>query len=319
MKKRVILSENQRERLVDLRRSGSSINDLVQEFDIAEVTAYKIIRDLGAAAERKKHVYLSSAEKESLVESYKDGADTATLAKEFNVTREVVSRIANSFGVARTRTEANTKYSLSHHVFDEINDEATAYWIGFLAADGSIGKKNKIKLELATKDHDHLEKFLNFIESDRPIYERCYGHPSVVVEFYSKQMVQSLARHGVVRNKTFKLKNHPEMHSSLIKHYYRGYIDGDGCIGHSITGGRWTYPYISVLGTYAFLENMQAWILDCLPGVTKTKIGTRRKISAYSKCAKSQTPAVLELIYGNASIYLDRKYEKAVEIFLGEG
>ena len=60
--------------------------------------------------------------------------------------------------------------------FKNIDNEKSAYWLGFIMADGCINevinKKTKklksmnLSISLSTKDNHHLEKFLNDIESD---------------------------------------------------------------------------------------------------------------------------------------------------------
>ena len=49
-------------------------------------------------------------------------------------------------------------------IFETIDTEEKAYWLGFLYADGSVGSKdNRIELGLAEKDLKQIEKFRDFI------------------------------------------------------------------------------------------------------------------------------------------------------------
>lgn len=67
-----------------------------------------------------------------------------------------------------------TKFYYNKDFFQEINTEEKAYWLGFLYADGCINKiyrNNKLKsmnleIGLCHKDEQHLQKFLNSIESN---------------------------------------------------------------------------------------------------------------------------------------------------------
>ena len=52
------------------------------------------------------------------------------------------------------------------HVFDTIDSEEKAYWLGFLMADGYVrSDSNVIGIELSYVDIDHMKKF-------KKIYER---------------------------------------------------------------------------------------------------------------------------------------------------
>ena len=59
------------------------------------------------------------------------------------------------------------------HIFEKIDTEDKAYWLGFLYADGSVGsKENKIELGLAEQDLHHIEKFRDFIGINNKISYR---------------------------------------------------------------------------------------------------------------------------------------------------
>ena len=53
---------------------------------------------------------------------------------------------------------SHRKYNLDESFFKKINNEEKAYWLGFFAGDGSI-TENKVRLRLANKDREHLQKF----------------------------------------------------------------------------------------------------------------------------------------------------------------
>ncbi len=55
-------------------------------------------------------------------------------------------------------------YNINENVFDNIDTEEKAYWLGFLYADGYVTYKNyTIGLGVALKDIDHLRKFKDFL------------------------------------------------------------------------------------------------------------------------------------------------------------
>lgn len=122
-------------------------------------------------------------------------------------------------------------------IFKTINNKNTAYWLGFLAADGSIHKnKHQLMIGLSRKDRDHLEKFKKFIESDAEIKDRdmvCSTngkrYPSSLIHIYSKELVDDLSQYNIVVNKSNQnidfLKHIPD---SYKIYFILGYFDGDG-------------------------------------------------------------------------------------------
>ena len=46
-------------------------------------------------------------------------------------------------------------------LLEETNEKY--YWLGFLLADGSFGKKKELKIGLSNKDKEHLIKLQNFL------------------------------------------------------------------------------------------------------------------------------------------------------------
>lgn len=127
---------------------------------------------------------------------------------------------------------------MKHNVFETVTDQNTAYWLGFLAADGCCPHKQKdqIMIGLAAKDRNHLEKFANFI--DYPIslivdYDsKCSNgnfYPSAKIMVTSAQIRADLEQYGIIVAKS----NQNIDFLSYIPEEYKlafifGYFDGDG-------------------------------------------------------------------------------------------
>jgi|688.fasta_scaffold500504_1 hypothetical protein len=192
-------------------------------------------------------------------------------------------------------------------IFDNINTEEKAYWLGFLFADGYINKKNGLELSLATIDKEHILKFSKFLKFTGKIYE---DKSRVRLCISNKYFTDKLKSYNCINNKSlildppnisiFKDKN-------LIKDFIRGYIDGDGCL-HLKRNNKLIF---SVLGTYQFIEFIQTYILNELfisVNIYKDKRSLNNTFilqTSYSKALK-----IVDYFYKNSNIYLDRKYTK---------
>jgi hypothetical protein len=125
------------------------------------------------------------------------------------------------------------KYKLNEYFFHEIN-EKSAYWLGFLYADGYVrmknGKSGELKLKLKDTDKSHIELFLKHISCQKPIkcgIDKKSKFCSITV--YSNVLVNKLFELGCVNNKTQKIRL-PNLSDVMMPHFIRGYFDGDGSI-----------------------------------------------------------------------------------------
>jgi hypothetical protein len=125
------------------------------------------------------------------------------------------------------------KYKFNEDFFDVLN-EKSAYWLGFLYADGYVrmkdGKSGELKLKLKDTDKHHIEKFLSDLNCKKPI--KCgveSNSKCCSVTVYSNKIVNRLFELGCVNNKTQKIRL-PNLDNQLMNHFIRGYFDGDGSI-----------------------------------------------------------------------------------------
>jgi len=131
-----------------------------------------------------------------------------------------------------------------------------------------------------------------------------------------KQLWDGLNSKGCVPNKSLIL-NFPEesifSNKSLIYDFIRGYVDGDGTLGvypHSKTNPK-LEESLSIVGTKAFLEGVQKYLgTGFLMQKPNCNENTYRLGYSTSKANKAA-----ELLYKNANIYLNRKYNIYINKF----
>ena len=92
---------------------------------------------------------------------------------------------------------------------------------------------------------------------------------------------------------------------SLIRHFIRGYFDGDGCLGITLTRNS---PFFEILGTKHILNSISKYLF-----VNKIYSNHNSKYTYILKYSGTKAVVASYLLYDNATIYLDRKYKK----FLG--
>lgn len=212
---------------------------------------------------------------------------------------------------------------IDHHYLDAIDDEYKAYYLGFMYADGYnnySNKKYQISLELQASDIDILERFKTLFHSTYRIRDKVsklsYAEnwsPIKRLVFYSKDLSLKLKEYGCIEAKTYDLDFPSEdiVPDHLIRHFIRGYSDGDGSICINEKSYRNT---ISIQGTQLFLSGLMEKVVTHT-GVTRTKIlNGNGNVFEWKKGGRKQVLKVLDWLYKDSNIYLERKYDKYMQI-----
>ena len=239
------------------------------------------------------------------IEEYKLGKlSLAKIAGKYQIDRGHLSDM-----LKRENVEIINKQNLprvNEHVFDSIDTEEKAYWLGFMFADGNIGKnRDSIELSLSSKDYEHMlkfKKFLQYINNLKITNTNFINSKRVRLVFNSKNMHNTLNAYGCVPRKSLILE-FPKIEifkdTNLIKDYIRGYIDGDGCLSYFDKLHK--SPNITILGTKKFLEEL----LKHIP--IKANINKRNNIYILN-ISRKKAYDLSNYIYSNCTIYLERKY-----------
>lgn len=115
-------------------------------------------------------------------------------------------------------------------------------------------KSYNIELSLKIEDSSHVKKFAKAINKDK-VTDKIYRSRCILG---SKHMFNTLTNYGCTTRKSLTLK-FPNINifknKNLIRHFIRGYFDGDGCISYG--NKEHTYPIVSILGTKDFLDGIQ--------------------------------------------------------------
>jgi len=263
----------------------------------------------------KTNKNISDEKKVTIVYKKKSGMGNVQIALEENIDRHTVLRILRNEGIIDNKIPSNicsikNKYDYNETVFKTIDSEKRAYWLGFLYADGCItnnGIKKCITLCLKKSDEDHLRDFCSFIGNNLRIKYRTLNIKGKTYESCSTcvsngNLVEDLINCGCTPRKCLTLEFPNFIDDNLIRHFMRGYFDGDGsCF---VRTGK-MLPSISILGTYQFIYSFRS-ILNNI-GVPQVKIRIKGKISSIEYNSFYDTLLISNYLYNNCSISLERK------------
>ncbi len=209
--------------------------------------------------------------------------------------------------------------SLNESVFDQITEES-AYWIGFLMADGCIYKgiqeQPQIIINLALKDIPHLYKFKKFLGSGHKVATYSFivkndEHFYCRFQFNSDKIVKELSKYGVIPRKSLVAKALNGIENN--KHFWRGMIDGDGSMFiyiYKCNPKIRRYPRITFYGSSDIVDQFIVFI-KTISSINSHKLLFSKNL--FGICISSTKPAIkiIRELYDEATVYLDRKHEKA--------
>jgi len=219
------------------------------------------------------------------------------------------------------------KYHFDENYFENIDTEKKAYWLGFIASDGSLNYGSKetaslrIHISVHERDETHLAQFRKDINGDFKIkrflttsFEALGYSPSsmVRVDVNSNKLCKDLMKQGICFNKTYHLKI-PNLDNEFIRHYLRGYFDGDGHVGFVKRKGieshrkdRFNFEIVSK--TVEILEYFQYNLRqnDINANIYQRKSnGMFRLVTA----SRKEGLKLFHYIYKNSNTYMQRKYD----------
>lgn len=260
---------------------------------------------------------LTPQEEVEAVRLHESGLWVCEIRQRLAVPERLVAESLRRLGCTHGRGAKRTYPFASPDYFAAIDTEPKAYWLGFLAGDGTMTPDGPV-LKLARVDRGHVVKFATALGYGRPIRDfetepRLIGgkpvepRPMSRLDVYSRRMAEDLERAGVGFRKSGTLQpwaGPPE----LARHWWRGLYDADG---------GWVLP-----------DNGAVTLgLVCSPAVAPAAIEFIGRATGYTAlvCAAGRCNSMRDVrighgvvaqefarvLYDGATVWLDRKREKA--------
>lgn len=192
------------------------------------------------------------------------GVSIKKLSKIYHFNQGTISNMLKSNGIKVVPHEIK----INENIFDEIDTEEKAYWLGFLYADGTISSQSpnkrsrfEVKLALKYSDISHLKKFNVFMEYKGMNLKAISQNSTLGIKWAisNKHLWETLNNLGCVPKKSLILK-YPDIsifkNKNFIFDFIRGYNDGDGCISYSVCNDK-VSPSVSMVGTRDFYQEFR--------------------------------------------------------------
>jgi hypothetical protein len=241
---------------------------------------------------------------------------TPKIAKQFGCSNPSVINVLKRNNVSADRKYSYRKYLLREDMFDVIDTEEKAYWLGFIYADGCVNKEmTELSIGLSAVDAKHLEKFRDAISPGKPVYRdtriaewkgnKKLSHKATL-SIWSRKISLSLHDAGVSKERQEPEKLFVAIPDRLFCHWLRGYFDGDGSAA--------THAYrIALVGEYKLLKWIESKLDEFVSTGNGRSIyypkGKRKVVGSIYFCGRKVAKAIGNFMYREATVYMERKKE----------
>jgi hypothetical protein len=279
------------------------------------------LESIGTTIEEITHLYLN------------EGKSLKALSRKFGISPNTIkNRLVGNNVPIRTQI---AKYDFNQNFFDEINTEEKAYWLGFIWCDGSVissaSNSLSVKVSLSEVDDGHLVKLKEVLDADHPIhyYEIAQGYGSAFREarlnigntHFGKTLREV---YGMIPYRTDPYMAIERVPDNLMRHFIRGVYDADGSISLYYAQEKdcrnpTMKMSLQLYTTEVLIDFIQGYFVTERLRETKTKTIKRHKgrdghATGLNISGTNQVVGILEYLYGDSSVHLERKYNKFLEL-----
>lgn len=252
---------------------------------------------------------ISKEEEPKIVSLYHAGQTHEALAKKYGVDRFCIGRILRANGV-KGRLGMARIYQIDESLFENIDCEWKAYFLGWMYSDGNISKNGyEACLQLSEKDKAVLDRFNSIIYKGAKTLQyyaarSCAGtsglsKPSYKLRILNKKICSDLIKLGVYPAKSLITRWPALLPKSLMPHFIRGVFEGDGYISKDASA-------LSILGSKAFIKGLRDYLLSRFPKM-KIYLKPAGKVYRMNLSERASISTLMHYLYDGAELILPRK------------
>lgn len=193
-----------------------------------------------------------------------------------------------------------------------IDTQEKAYLLGLFYSDGHVGTdQTQCRISLKLEDKNlifHLQKLFPFfyIHYDRGT--------KIELGNYTRALKEDLINNGCFPRKSFENKDKlhvPELESNLVRHFIRGYFDGDGGCTLSYSGGKTQKRIYIYSASSEFLNEIQKILFEYNIESNVSVQPTATNIPIYKlKVSTLSYRTFYNFLYKDCNICMKRKRDK---------
>lgn len=310
-------SNKQKEQIIQMYKDGMYQKDIAKHFNTSKSSIARIVQKSNIPC---KHPLLTEDRKKKMCEMYISGYSAKKIGEILKSNTSTVTSVIREEGIKqRTASEAIRKYSIDENYFEEINSPNKAYFLGLLAADGTVGNNtNVVAIQLQETDKHILETFKKELNSNHPLSFINYSEKigpnrknQWCFRVVNKKIHDDLIDKGIVPRKSYCLKYPTCIPEELHRYFILGYMDGDG----NLAKGRRRITFTST-----------KWFCLGLQKILYEQLGIESVIRRTHNCTEitcdlciyktMDARKLAQWMYKDAPYYLFRKYDIYQQYYL---
>lgn len=271
---------------------------------------------------RKRSIITPEIEQQIIHKYVVEKKSSKQVERETGISDTEVRNIVKRAGYSvRNLVDSHKKYSMDKDFFKNIDTEEKAYILGLLFADGSHeGTIGRVSVILKAEDDLLLSRINSILKNTCPLRYVCRKTPKgkentyCALDFHDRDVSSDLLKLGLIPNKTYNMSV-PNIPQNLIKHFIRGFWDGDGNIYLAPQKNNFRGMSVAATSNRTFCEQLQK-IIEQETGLifsVRKAHSDNENIGQISLSNKS-VRLFLDYLYQDATIYMTRKYNKYLEI-----
>lgn len=221
------------------------------------------------------------------------------------------------------KSTSSIKKEINSDYFEKIDTEEKAYWLGFICADGCVSwnknsKAYQFKITLQQSDKDFLQKFVDAIGGNFKVNLKTTSlntngiskkYPICEVSLKDKKFTSDLLKY-FSENKTEYLRIPDKIPEELIRHFIRGFSDGDGCFCCNLSKRSKSYEIVGKC--YDMLNDIKnEFNKNGIYSEIYKKRKTNWKVGIYRL---KELIKLHSYLYDGATIFMERKFFKSQDI-----
>lgn len=226
------LAAAEREALVADYVGGMKQTDLAAKYGVSQGAVSQFLRASDVRMRTATEAQPPTFDVADAVRLFESGRTTYEVAEAVGVSQSVVYGHLKRRDVALAQRGRGRRYKdFDRQFFANVN-HTSAYWAGFIAADGCVHEENNtVSFGLHPDDRALLENLRVAARLEQPIVERpnTSGKSYVWLNVTSPQWVEALERnYNITARKSLTLRPPTQLGWEFVWSFLRGYFDGDG-------------------------------------------------------------------------------------------
>jgi len=296
--------------ILTLFDQGFSAYKISQQIGISKPTVLRFLKKNGKDTSLKNKVDVNNLLKDKIdqvLSMYESGQNQNEIAKITGHRQVSIHRLLKSNDI---EIRDNTRYTVNESFFEKIDSEAKAWVLGWWYADGNVVDD---KIRLAITDKELVEKIaklmdytgeVNFKKRKQPHHKDQWE-----LRICRKKLVEDIIKLGCFKRKSMILEfpTFDQVPEKYIRHFIRGYFEGDG----SIYPSRKKYWQVCIVSSENFINGLRNYLKQKFDMKTSWQYRYSHTTTMQMRITRqADVIRFLDWIYKDANYVLDRKFQK---------